>query len=97
MELAKIKDSQWNAVRKIYTEAFPKKEQKSFTSLKSSVKKGKTELLTASENDTLLGCPARRSIHRISFIPAPLPYIVLKQQLLRRDLSRCISPTNLYL
>ena len=32
MELAKIKDNQWNAVRKIYTEAFPKKEQKPFTS-----------------------------------------------------------------
>lgn len=58
MELAKIKDNQWNAVRKIYTEAFPKKEQKPFTSLKSSVKKGKTELLTASENDTLLGFTA---------------------------------------
>lgn len=58
MELAKIKDNQWNAVRKIYTEAFTKKEQKPFTSLKSSVKKGKTELLTASENDTLLGFTA---------------------------------------
>ena len=58
MELAKIKDNQWNAVRKIYTEAFPKKEQKPFTSLKSSVTKGKTELLTASENDTLLGFTA---------------------------------------
>ena len=58
MELAKIKDNQWNAVRKIYTEAFPKKEQKTFTSLKSSVKKGKTKLLTASENDTLLGFTA---------------------------------------
>lgn len=58
MELTKIKDNQWNAVRKIYTEAFPKKEQKPFTSLKSSVKKGKTELLTASENDTLLGFTA---------------------------------------
>ena len=31
MELTKIKDNQWNAVRKIYTEAFPKKEQKPFS------------------------------------------------------------------
>lgn len=45
MELTKIKDNQWNAVRKIYTEAFPKKEQKPFYIIKIIGEKRKDKII----------------------------------------------------
>ena len=47
--------NQWPEIKKIYLEAFPKAERKPYLSLRHSVKKGKALLMTASENNQLLG------------------------------------------
>ena len=55
MEILSMKQKPWKAVREIYFEAFPKSEQKPFFTVRSSVKKGKAQLLTAMENEVLQG------------------------------------------
>lgn len=55
MELANIVKGQWKDVKKIYVEAFPKKERKPFFMLKHCANKGKIDILVATENNTLLG------------------------------------------
>lgn len=55
MEFTMIKKEQWAEVKKIYLEAFPKRERKPFFSLRHCVKSKKGQIFTASENGTLLG------------------------------------------
>lgn len=55
MEFTRIKNNQWPEVKTIYLEAFPKAERKPYLSLRHSVRKGKAILMTASENNQLLG------------------------------------------
>ena len=55
MEFTCIKNNQWPEIKKIYLEAFPQAERKPYLSLRHSVKKGKALLMTASENNQLLG------------------------------------------
>ena len=50
-----VNKDQWAEIKKIYLEAFPKRERKPFFSLRHSVKRGKGQIFTASENDTLMG------------------------------------------
>ncbi len=55
MEFIMVNKDQWAEIKKIYLEAFPKRERKPFFSLRHSVKRGKGQIFTASENDTLMG------------------------------------------
>ena len=55
MEIKKIEKSQWKEIKKIYKEAFPKNERKPFASIKRSVKRGKSEILIALENNIVAG------------------------------------------
>lgn len=55
MEFTYADKNQWPEIKKIYLEAFPKAERKPYLSLRHSVKKGKALLMTASENNQLLG------------------------------------------
>lgn len=58
MKLLQVQKEQWDAVKEIYLEAFPKRERKPFFSLRRSVKRGKVQLLTAAEGDQILGFTA---------------------------------------
>lgn len=55
MEIKRICQSQWNNVKSIYIEAFPKAERKPFFRLKYAAQKGKSEIWVASENDAVVG------------------------------------------
>jgi GNAT superfamily N-acetyltransferase len=55
MNINAIQKHQWQQVKDIYLEAFPKSERKPFFLLKHSVKSGKAELFTASEGEQLMG------------------------------------------
>ena len=55
MEIVNANPKPWKEIKKIYTEAFPKAERKPFFTVRSSVKKGKAQLLTAMENKDLQG------------------------------------------
>ncbi len=55
MTFAKMSWNQWEGVREIYLEAFPKAERKPLFSLKRSVRSGKAEIFTAAEDGVLLG------------------------------------------
>lgn len=55
MEFTYADKNQWPEIKKIYLEVFPKAERKPYLSLRHSVKKGKALLMTASENNQLLG------------------------------------------
>ena len=55
MEIKRICQSQWNDVKNIYMEAFPKAERKPFFFLKRAVRKGKSEIWVASESDVVAG------------------------------------------
>lgn len=55
MELTKVSKSEWKDIKDIYVEAFPKQERKPFYMLKNSVRKGKSEIFVAKENNLLLG------------------------------------------
>lgn len=55
MELRSVTSTQWQEIKKIYLEAFPKRERKPFLSLQRSAKKKKTVILTASEAGQLCG------------------------------------------
>lgn len=55
MELLNVQGSQWEEVREIYLEAFPKRERKPFGMLKRGAARGKLEVLAAVEEHQLLG------------------------------------------
>lgn len=55
MEIKRICQSQWNDVKNIYMEAFPKSERKPFFFLKCAVQKGKSEIWVASQSDVVAG------------------------------------------
>lgn len=55
MEFKLLKEHQWKEIKKIYMEAFPKRERKPFFTLKHSVKKKKAIIMTASEGNQILG------------------------------------------
>lgn len=55
MHIRPMENSQWPAVQEIYTEAFPKSEQKPFFLLKRPVRRGRAQLWTAEEDGQLLG------------------------------------------
>ncbi len=55
MKLTKVSKSEWKDIKDIYVEAFPKEERKPFYMLKHSVRKGKSEIFVAKENNLLLG------------------------------------------
>jgi len=55
MEIRNAEEEQWWKIREIYFEAFPKSERKPFFTVRRSVKKGKAQVLTALEEDALLG------------------------------------------
>ena len=55
MELTKVSKSEWKDIKDIYVEAFPKQERKPFYMLKNSVRRGKSEIFVAKQNNLLLG------------------------------------------
>ena len=55
MRLTQINAEQWKQVKEIYMEAFPKAERKPFFVLRHSVKSKKAQILTATEDGTLMG------------------------------------------
>lgn len=55
MEFKLLKEEQWAEIKSIYKEAFPKRERKPFFTLKRSVKKKKAVIMTASEENQILG------------------------------------------
>ena len=55
MKLTQINAEQWKQVKEIYMEAFPKAERKPFFVLRHSVKSKKAQILTATEDGTLMG------------------------------------------
>ena len=55
MDILNAAQNQWNEIKEIYLEAFPKAERKPFFAVRHSVKKGKAQLLTAVENGSLQG------------------------------------------
>ena len=55
MEFKLLKEGKWAEIKSIYMEAFPKRERKPFFTLKRSVKKKKAVIMTASEENQILG------------------------------------------
>lgn len=55
MEIKRICKNQWDSVKDIYMEAFPKAERKPFFLLKRAVQKGKSEIWVASESRAVVG------------------------------------------
>lgn len=55
MEFKVVEEKQWEEIKDIYFEAFPKRERKPYYSLRRSVKKKKAILMTAVEGEQLLG------------------------------------------
>lgn len=55
MEIVNAAKHQWNDIKDIYMEAFPKQERKPSFAVRHSVKTGKAKLLTAVEDGALLG------------------------------------------
>lgn len=55
MKIMNADKNQWSEIREIYLEAFPRSERKPFFAVRRSVKKGKAQMLTAVEDDVLLG------------------------------------------
>lgn len=55
MKFALADKEQWSDIKKIYMEAFPKRERKPYFSLKRAVKKKKAVVMTAVEDKKLLG------------------------------------------
>ena len=55
MEILNANQKPWKEIKEIYREAFPKAERKPFFTVRRSVKKGKSLLLTAMENEVLQG------------------------------------------
>lgn len=55
MEFTLANEQQWENIKEIYLEAFPKQERKPYFMLRRSVKKGKAVVMTATEGGVLLG------------------------------------------
>lgn len=55
MKILNMNANQWKEIKEIYMEAFPKAERKLFFTIRHSVKKGKMQILTAMEENVLLG------------------------------------------
>jgi len=55
MEFTLANEQQWENIKEIYLEAFPKQERKPYFMLRRSVKKGKAVVMTATEGGDLLG------------------------------------------
>lgn len=55
MEIRKIQDPQWDQVKAIYMEAFPKAERKPFFLLRRAARKGKADLWLALDGETVAG------------------------------------------
>jgi len=55
MEFTLIQNNQWAQVKKIYFEAFPKHERKPFCVLRHSVKTGKAQIFTVSDQSVVIG------------------------------------------
>ncbi|MCI9085043.1 MAG: GNAT family N-acetyltransferase [Clostridia bacterium] len=55
MDFTQQHKSDWKEIKKIYLEAFPKPERKPLFTIKHSVNKGKTKLITSTENGILQG------------------------------------------
>lgn len=55
MDILNTNQKPWKEIKEIYLEAFPKSERKPFFTVRHSVKKGKTQLLTAIDNGILQG------------------------------------------
>ena len=55
MIINKMDTINWNDIKDIYFEAFPKAERKPFFTLKHAVKKGKAEVYIATDNDLVIG------------------------------------------
>lgn len=55
MLIQTIQNNQWKEVKEIYLESFPKAEQKPFFVIKQSVKRQKTEIITAVEGKNVRG------------------------------------------
>lgn len=55
MEFTLAKEYQWQEIKEIYLEAFPKRERKPLVTLRRSVEKGRALLMTAKEGEQLLG------------------------------------------
>lgn len=55
MKFTLAENQQWPEIKEIYLEAFPKRERKPYITLRRSVKKGKAVLMTATEENQLLG------------------------------------------
>ena len=55
MEIKKIQDAQWDQVKAIYMEAFPKAERKPIFLLRRAARKGKSDLYLALDRETVAG------------------------------------------
>ena len=55
MEILNANQKPWKEIKEIYMEAFPNAERKPFFTVRRSVNKGKSLLLTAMENEVLQG------------------------------------------
>lgn len=55
MDILNMNQKPWKEIKEIYLEAFPKSERKPFLTVRRSVKKRKTQLLTAMDNGILQG------------------------------------------
>lgn len=55
MEIKRICKNQWDSIKDIYTEAFPKAERKPFFLLKRDAQKGKSEIRVALEGGAVTG------------------------------------------
>ncbi len=55
MEFISVQKNQWPEIKKIYMEAFPKRERKPFFALRHSVKAGKVHMMVATENHQVCG------------------------------------------
>lgn len=55
MDILNTNQKPWKEIKEIYFEAFPKAERKPFFAIRNSVRKGKIQLLTATENGILHG------------------------------------------
>ena len=53
MEFTLANEQQWENIKEIYLEAFPKQERKPYFMLRRSVKKGKAVVMTATEGGVL--------------------------------------------
>ncbi len=55
MEIRKIQNSQWEQVKTIYMEAFPKAERKPFSLIQRAVRKGKSDIWLALDGEIVAG------------------------------------------